>query len=543
MNRLPVEVLLCIFKLLHPAQKRECLLVCRLWHHVIESSCLWDTIIITGSNALKHSIQGDQTQQLLIETRNAVELNSLPLLFPYLHFLYIFQQDDSNTKYENIDVENFNSWQHHLQSIVGYSLLHHVLSTGTYHKLTNITLKDDPCYMEAPYTNERIFKCFQSTPALSILRLEDFEIEFDDYEFLHEYAPSLTSLTLCRGAIEDTPMPNIVMPASKMTHLQIDWVNLSGYMQARLVTFIIQKYVNLQHFSFRMQEKNLESEDYFFIECAEPLIQRLGNQLTTFGINSEISSEVFTLLDESNYHLQHAEFSTRDIIHFTERLISSNQIHSLSTLTLHWRFSSTLPSFKSLVHLKSLIFKNIPSHSYNGEPNFSVAFNRLLIEQCPDNLSTLELYNVNLIIDPTLLSVPLSLHRLKLESVDMIQDISECLSTCCPQLKEIHIGASRTQEIILDLPDLNLSLFETFNQSRTYLLTDINNEVYVYDGKNTRTHIRHYLKERYGNHNLSMYPIFKMGLSGSTENRTIINLTCRSLDTLFIDGRIALQEK
>jgi hypothetical protein len=544
-NQLPAEVLLDMFKLLHPVQKRECLLVCRRWQAVMESDCLWDTIIVTGRNAMEN-IQGSHTQRLFIETPITHQLNSVPLMFPRLRLLYFFQKDKSYSEYENIDAANFKCWQTHLESIIGYSVLYRMLNTGIYHRLTNIALKNGPGFNDVQYTNDDVFECFQYTPALCTLLLEEFGLNDYDYESLHEYAPSLTSLTLKRGSSRMLLDGGVILPALRMTHLQIDDMNLSQDTYYRFTDYIVKKYVNLQHFSFNVQREHVQNPEEYFSECVEPLIQRLGNQVTTLGILDGIVLPcVFPLLDEANYRLQNAQFSVDHVPSFVESLVFSNQIHHLVSLTLYCDYSFEMASLKPLVHLKSLKLGSTDPLSRMRHPRNAMSLDHLVYEFCPDNLKNLEIDCMILFADPTHLpGTPSCLQTLKLDMVEINDDISSSLSVCCPQLKEISIVDSASQEITLDLPHLDISLFEASSpgNKKTYLMAEMDEQVYVYDGRNNTTHIRESIKELYGNQDISVYPHFKLGLSNSTENRTIINLTCRSLSTLYIDGRVVLLE-
>jgi hypothetical protein len=492
------------------------------------------------------NIQGNHTQRLFIETPSTCQLNSVPLMFPRLHLLYFFQKDASYSEYENIDAANFKCWQTHLESIIGYSVLYRMLNTGIYHRLTDITLTNGLRFNEVQYANDDVFECFQYTPALCTLQLERFGLNGYDYESLHEYAPSLTSLTLKRGSSRMPLDRDVILPALRMTHLQIDEIYLSEDNYHGFTDYIIKKYVNLQHFSFNVQREDALNPEEYFGACVEPLIQGLGNQVTTLGmLDGIVLPCVFPLLDEANYQLQNAQFSVDHVPSFVEHLVFSNQIHHLVSLTLYCGYSFEMASLKPLAHLKSLKLGSIDPLSRLRHPRNALSLNHLIYEFCPDNLRNLEIACMILFADPAYLpGTPSRLQTLKLDMVEIEDDISSCLSVCCPQLKEISIVDSASQEITLGLPHLDISLFEASSpgNKKTYVMAEVDEQVYVYDGRNTATHIREHIKKWYGNQDISVYPHFKLGLSNSTENRTIINLTCRSLSTLYIDGRVVLLE-
>jgi hypothetical protein len=53
MDKLPAEILSNIFAFLHFCDKRECMLVCRLWLNVIRPMALPDTVHITGKTDIR----------------------------------------------------------------------------------------------------------------------------------------------------------------------------------------------------------------------------------------------------------------------------------------------------------------------------------------------------------------------------------------------------------------------------------------------------------------------------------------------------------
>ncbi|KAI8886713.1 hypothetical protein K501DRAFT_269491 [Backusella circina FSU 941] len=571
MDNFPAEVLNRIFFHLHLVQKTQCMLVCKQWAHAIRSFNLLHSISIStstkrssvGSRRIcsmlsrikKQPDLGSQTHHLLLDEciDKGFDSSVLPKLFPRLHVLCLrFRRINQHGLDELLLIKpqlgRYRPWHNTLECIVEDQrcyLVPIMLKSGIFNKLTSISVSGTYDYIN--FSHRDIIKKLKNAPALKTLKLERFPFQLFDFEALHVAAPLLTSLTLIGIFIDTLTIRGEIKPVTHLEKLVIDLEGLQQDPQIGLVEYISEKYTNLIHFSIDFVAEKLDpweepefDDDVFYETLIRPLVFKLGTQLKTFHlVTSQTTLNLFDDLDKKGYQLQDLRFNSRASCVSSELFFGSNQIHTLTTLSLEWmQFQqiSMLSALKSLKTLKLSVEDHLDIN--HDTPKYKgVAFNQIL-NNCPDRLENLYLYKAHMTMNRP--SKELSfIKKLKLVECRLDDKAMAFIPTHCKQLSAFILHHCTFPEVTLDFTLHDLTHFEMIETHKFWFRLTTKYKTLLFTLSVEPPNNAHHIKECFEPNTILVESICKPmfpDLGGSIPN---FHIHCHSLKTLYINGRIA----
>jgi hypothetical protein len=569
MDKFPVEILNHIFNHLHQTEKVECMLVCRHWASSIRISCLFNTVTIISKkydsdaaiarfNSLTKSLGQNQllcnqVQHLLVRDCFDFDFDgsSLGSQFPHLRFLFLCNTYIGQDGFTVTQLKQFKSWQDHLQQIIEHEtalLTFSLLDAGVFNCLKTICLTPDRASIPAPI-EEQHFKNLKNAPLLTTLKLDGVSFPLEYLELIHENAPSLKHLTLVLIFIEEeVNLPEVITPTSCMKTLCIHDCVLSLDIQQRWISYIIQKYTDLTEFTFECHIEPMEEDpgqDYSY-HLVTPLMRSLGQQLKRFHIESVcFSPEIFDAIDSSGYELQDIKLDHTAAPLFLKKLFRSNQIQYMQSLTLTY-----LTDFESFDLLENLTVLKSLSLDFGSKYGMLVDhinrkplhFNKLL-KQCPRTLEELTVSNTPIDIKHTREIQSNQMNELKslnFTGAKIEDGVTQFIAGNCSQLSSIFLIKCATPVLEFTLPNHNLKYFEIVGHfvSSTFILTRAETPLHFAIPEDEDT--KHCCENFIDKDIRPFYNLCKPVSPNEVNLKLRVQLSCRSVRTLFINGRLMI---
>jgi hypothetical protein len=570
MDNFPVEVLNGIFLDLPLQQKAQCMLVSRRWAFAIRSFNLLNSISISTSTkrsnvgsrrfcsmlsrVRRQPNLGSQTHNLLLDEciDKGFDTGVLAKLFPRLRTLCLrFKRINQHGLDELLltkpHLSRYQAWHNTLERIVEDQrcyLVPVMLKSGAFNKLTFISVSGTYDYIN--FSHRDIIKKLKNAPALRTLKLERFPFQLIDFEALHVAAPLLTSLTLI-GIFIDTLTIREIQPATSLDKLVINLEGLQQNPQIGLVDYISAKYTNLTYFSIDFGAEKLDpweepefDDDLFYDLFVQPLVFKLGTQLKTLRlITNQITLNLFDDLDKKGYQLQDLRFNSRASCVSSELFFGSNQINSLTTLSLEWmqfQQCSMLETLKNLKTLKLSVEEHLDIN--HDTPKYKgVAFNHIL-NHCPDQLENLSLYKARMTIIRPSKEVSLIKH-LKLVECRLDDKALTFIPMHCKQLNAFTITDCIFPEVTLDFILHPLSHFEINETHKFWFRLSTMHKTWLYAlSIEPPTNLQH-IADCFEPNTVTVDATCKPMCPDLGDPIPNFHIHCHHLKTLYINGRRA----
>jgi hypothetical protein len=197
-----------------------------------------------------------------------------------------------------------------------------------------------------------------------------------------------------------------------------------------------------------------------------------------------------------------------------------------------------LKPLKMLAPLKSLALY-FRKDKYSKKT--AISLNNLLSEHCPDGIASLSLDNAILTIDDAG-SHCSPLKEIKMMACDITKEALTFITQCCPHLHSLSVLVCLPERFSMDLSFHRLLYvnIETNDRAIFKINTLENNKRNVYKRSCHQPNFISHLQDCYGKHDWPIYATRKS--DQDTFNSLIdIHFTCKSIHTLFLNKRLALQ--
>jgi hypothetical protein len=577
MDRVPAEILDRIFIQLHLEQKIECMLVCRKWRQVIRTLDLLHTIVLPSNDfysndglrrfsSLVSAVQtcpsdGVQVERLVLDRCLNEKLDAmlLPTCFPRLRFLCLNQARMPSA----LDLKSggFEPWQSSLETIVDISSTLFVpcmLTTGIFSRLTSISLFQ---YYGSHFLElNKIIDGLRNAPALTKLKLGHFYYYFHHFDMIHQTAPLLKSLSVSGVLLNDDSlfnMSSLDIFSSTIHDASLDGIAQNGFLETLCIEgdayllnqyvwmrYLSTKYTHLSNFTFNCNIPSHESDQddtrhQRYFEFIMPLFARLGSQLKSLKYtNHQLTPDLYRLLDQPGFEFKSLQLNVGASL--IQAMAASHQARFLEHLSLCLDIVNMeeLKPLKMLAPLKSLALY-FRKDKYSKKT--AISLNNLLSEHCPDGIASLSLDNAILTIDDAG-SHCSPLKEIKMMACDITKEALTFITQCCPHLHSLSVLVCLPERFSMDLSFHRLLYvnIETNDRAIFKINTLENNKRNVYKRSCHQPNFISHLQDCYGKHDWPIYATRKS--DQDTFNSLIdIHFTCKSIHTLFLNKRLALQ--
>jgi hypothetical protein len=520
MDSLSSEILILIFKYLHREQKVQCMLVSRLWYRILSTGVDIETIEMSSwpsrqlfdhrlesltRRILTNSSSGLRCKRLIIDGSLCKELDKTTLakLFPNLNFLFLSHERSVLSANQNLQIattqfDQLQCWRENLITLIEESYtcsFFWFLSSGTFNRLKTLALSPSRVHFYKPFII--LCKALKNAPTLEMLSVKGVHVDVTDLEELHNNAPSLASLILLDSPLRcNHGIPVNIKPAERMKTLKMIDSPILFNFSLNAFEYIISKYTNMQDFIFTVDEfyNGILKDDDGHLEAAfNHLIRRIGSSISTVQMKLPFKTPaVLDIISQRSIRLKNISMNTFGAMKPINKIISSDCFCHLHTLSLFQVPLLKFSKFKKLPQLKvlQLEFKKKRSSSIPIELNNAIS-------QLPGELESLELVNVEVIVNPEQHWPKSSLRCLKLKNAQVAKELSDYLGHYFLKLDKLslhychlkpsfelpHHHLSFVDLIILQTPKLKYLGLDSMKDDKrlfTHLLLTVGNKVSQY---------------------------------------------------------------
>jgi hypothetical protein len=555
MKRIPPELAIRIFRLLHQGDKLQCMLVCREWEFIIKSTILLETLRISSKEGLDSVIStvkqkpfyGMQVKRLIfqVDPGSDFDMASLPSLFPNVFDCYINPSIDISP-----DSHPFRFWHNKLtqffeDDIDGIEIL---IKSKIWPNITTLALSGNARYLSA----KSHIHLLKNTPGLKELTLLDMDYSMDDFEFIHSQLPSLKSLSIKGRAYDGSNPPAKIIPATSVTTLFLVCATLDLVSKKKLFSYVSQKYPNVSDLTLHATgrygipdyktKKGYEEWDGILVNVAS----RLQNIDLRWNNDSECSY-VLKALDER---------------HCRPKSLSVTADINTTAITL-------LPELNLVKHLESFKIKGPWCCGYEWlEPMFMLTeieidmdsrlnigiYSRLnisitnIVTMCGPHLQSIICKNGKFSFDVNSQNetVPVFNQIKKFEFYDtkLPANIGAIITRFFPQVHTLKFNGCfnrekfERDEIHLILPDRNLRTLQVLDEfgSDRYIvvLTRCDNKSRLYTAAGAEEAPFSVFEERFGLYDLAVYPPPISMDYGTKSTAPFMTVVCNSLKDICL---------
>ncbi|KAI8881447.1 hypothetical protein K501DRAFT_334700 [Backusella circina FSU 941] len=474
MNTFPIEILNEILFHLHQQDKVQCLLVSRQWNDAICRVSVFQTVRLTTSNALtkfaaivqQDQTKGEQVQQLILDfnlDENA-EVNALFSLLPNVRVLILNHAWGNCFITDGISLPWHNSMRC-IGELSDYSIVHTLLSSNIYSKLTKLWCLDSDGDLIAALTNAPALQNLDISPGGVIL--------LSTLETIHQNAPNLRSLRISTLRLDGSDLDYEVISAPLMTTFETEQAEQTDITaEYDMLNYIDKKYPNITRLDYcNSSEGEVEELDELFNTCWIPLLRKRGPQLKklyTFCNKRLVdffknNTNVVCPINE----LCFGGISSQDL----NQLTNVEFLHSLEVnQRLPWEFEW----LSKLTVLKQL------EMGFSTSRDEDVPSLNDILANCPSSLQTLLLKGDAFSFNALNTHIVHVTH-LSFINTTLPRGIDGFISQCFPQLTRLIISLCTVEGNKLTLPNTNLSYFELEEE-----FPEENNEVEVVTRANNK---------------------------------------------------------
>jgi hypothetical protein len=533
MKNLPLEVLKNIFALCHQEDRVECMTVCHEWARIVETFCLFHTVILRSEHILEQLIGkfeetpefGTQVEYLVIEINygDSYQLEELLPLLPNLRYLYVCPWNtilsDSQSQVQQ--------WTHRIRQLEIHNnaiWINELLSANNFHRLKRLYL-DDPFFYDPKAFN--VLSNIQSLSELKLHNARDLTLEF--MESIHTTLPLLKSLTIVDIMFMQCPTIQNIQPVTMLQKLHLV-TQLTPSKDTRLawLRYMAKKYPNLSSLNMPfLDDKLLEGKDddgnvINQTQIYQALFNNCGPRLKHLGLtNSTIPFNLFEILDKSGCTLKHLKLNTYTNNTAVGRMPFTVQSYNIESLEIQYKATKRMKWITVMPSLKHLVL------SCN---NLTIEFEHVL-KLCSGTIETLEINNMVIDIKNTPSTPPCKLKSLKLSKCKIPNDFDAFISKYLPNISTLKMIFCPYPKETLSVPNLQLFHFEyldyKFRHRNKVLVNTLEN-------KESRLYISGYryrdsVKDRYHNNTPSLYPPSKCTAPGDTPDLTVECATVKNV--------------
>ncbi|KAI8879171.1 hypothetical protein K501DRAFT_276807 [Backusella circina FSU 941] len=554
MDRMPGEILLEIFLLLHQTDKVECMRVCKKWEYSIREFCLLHTLCISSQRQMKKLIQIFKNEPHKRELVDRVFVfsrrNVLPFVTPLLSYfpnprevclptLALNEQDAKSETYQR--------WSSHVKHLTEYYSLKMTTKILGYHVFSRLetlsVYNDGRGYDRLP----ELVEVLSNAPVLKELRLNHFEFTIDSLEALHAAAPSLESIYCNEATIlimeHEPKIPSAmnIQPASLMKSFTFSMRLMYNIEHAAyFFEYVGIKYPNLEELGLTnlYYYTSINQKQEIYSDALTPLCQKLGPQLkklTTFVPGS--IQDMFKWMDDSTCRVKELDIEMSS--YTVDDFKNSKQPVYIEKLTLR---DIICNNFSWLVQCTALtelrLSFNLPNNN-NHHPRRKMKLDSLL-KVCPNTVTTLLLANIEIHYDKTTTIQLPAMRNLYFRRVEFTDGLDQFIAKAFPQLLVLKFHFCNLSYKTLVFPGLclfRLKIDDIFTKKKmpteTLLVkTTNNNDSRLY--KKMRFKVGEAsMGVRYTKYDKSIYPENKLMNRDKFDKDPLITFECASVKNIM----------
>jgi hypothetical protein len=508
MDQLPSDILNHIFIQLPFSQKKECLLVCRLWENIVKNQCLFHTLEIGDEGRYQEfmnmMIQTPSFRTQVVDLAILVYWQSQNIknvieYFPNLEQFSFTRRASEEPEYTDSQMTRSASRMRYIRDVDSCALLRALVKAGLCSRLKEISVTYFDCDLVLPILN--------NMPALKHLSLERRYITIAQLETLHKDLPTLEFLGVGLKFEDEedsnNDIPKHITPAASISTLFIDMENVIEDDQTAWLLYASKKYPNLKHYSLSIEttcydEVGEEAFRNMYSTSYTPFLKTLGPQLLSMHLpGAQFSNfEIFQKMDEYGCQIKTITLDSDQENTWCLPLSQSNQARYIQDLSIYDVRPCSFDWLKSIKALRRLRM-NFTSDDFKGNQEIDI---NAAFKSCSKTVKSVTFnyanYGLNGEFDETF-----QIEELQLNSGRTPANIGRFIAECLPNLHILYLNGSMVSVSNLILPNHHFSYVRLLPHAGpvhgNFALTTMKNPGrYLFKTKNKSTHVHmsHYDK-------------------------------------------------